>query len=61
MTNFFIDFFFTDKVLRKLQMSLPRWSLGIIYKSFITPHLDYTDIIFDQAFNKSFYDNLESV
>ena len=42
-------------------MSLPRWSLGIIYKSFITPHPDYIDIIFDQAFNKSFYDNLESI
>ena len=25
------------------------------------PHLDYGDIIFDQAFNKSFHDNLESI
>ena len=25
------------------------------------PQLDYGDIIFDQAFNKSFHDNLESI
>ena len=29
--------------------------------SFIRPHLNYGDIIFDQAFNKSFHDNLESI
>ena len=48
-------------LLRKLQMILPRRSLVTIYKSFIRPHLDYGDIIFDQAFNKSFHDNLESI
>ena len=55
--------YITNKVglLRKLQLILPRRSLVIIYKSFIRPHLDYEDIIFDQAFNKSFYDNLESI
>ena len=41
-------------LLRKLQTILPRRSLVIIYKSFIRAHLDYGDIIFDQAFNKSF-------
>ena len=48
-------------LLCKLQMILPRRSLVTIYKSFIRPHLDYGDIIFDQAFNKSFHDNLESI
>ena len=48
-------------LLRKLQMILPKLTLVTIYKSFIRPHLDYGDIIFDQAFNKSFHDNLESI
>ena len=48
-------------LLRKLQLILPRRSLVTIYKSFIRPHLDYRDIIFDQAFNKSFHDNLELI
>ena len=48
-------------LLRKLQMILSRRSLVAIYKSFIRPHLDYGDIIFDQAFNKSFHNNLESI
>ena len=48
-------------LLRKLQMILPSWSLVTIYKSFIRLHLDYGHIIFDQAFNKSFHDNLESI
>ena len=32
-----------------------------IYKSFIRPHLDYGDIIFDQAFNDSFHSKMESI
>ena len=32
-----------------------------MYKSFIRPHLDYGDIIFDQAYNKSFHDFLELI
>ena len=47
--------------LHKLLMILPRQSLVIKNKSFIRSHLDYSDIIFDQAFNKSFHDNLESI
>ena len=42
-------------------MILPRRSLVTIYKSFIKPHLDYGDIVYDQAFNKSFRDNLEPI
>ena len=48
-------------LLRKLQMILPRRSLVTIYKSFIRPHLEYGDIIFDQAFDNSFYDKSESI
>ena len=48
-------------LLRKLQLILPRRSLVTIYKSLIRPHLDYGGIIFDQAFNKSFHDNLELI
>ena len=35
-------------------------SLVPIHKSFIGPHLDYGDIIFDQVYNKSFHENLAS-
>ena len=40
-------------LLRKLQNTLPRPSLLTIYKSFIRPHLDYSDIIYDQAHDAS--------
>ena len=46
---------------RKFQQSLPRQPLITIYKSFIRPHLDYGDIVYDRAFNESFHKNLESV
>ena len=32
-----------------------------IYKSFLRPHLDYGDVIYDRAFNESFQNKLESV
>ena len=48
-------------LLRKLHNTLPRLSLLTIYKSFIRPHLDYGDIIYDQAYNVSFYQKLESI
>ena len=37
----------TIGLLRKLQDTLPRTSLITIFKSFIRPHLDYGDIIYD--------------
>ena len=43
-------------LLRKLQIISPRRSLVTKYKSFIRPHLDHCDIIFDQVINKSFHD-----
>ena len=51
----------TIGLLRKFQQVLPRPSLITIYKAFIRPHLDYGDVIFDQAFNNSFHQRLESV
>ena len=33
----------------------------IIYKSFLRPHFDYGDVIYDRAFNESFQNKLESV
>ena len=41
----------TIGIIRKLQNVLPRSALITIYKSFIRPHLDYGDIIYDKAFN----------
>ena len=43
------------KLLRKLQDTLPSTSLITIFKSFIRPHLDYGDIIYDRAYNTSFH------
>ena len=47
--------------LRKLQDTLPRTSLITIFRSFIRPHLDYGDIIYDRACNTSFHQNIESI
>ena len=51
----------TISLLRKLQNNLPRAPLIAIYKSFIRPHLDYGDILYDQTFNNSFHERLESI
>ena len=40
---------------------LPRHSLLTIYKSFIRPHLDYGNIIYDQPNNQAFSNKLEAV
>ena len=40
---------------------LPRAALITIYKAFIRPHLDYGDILYDQAYNMSFHQKLESI
>ena len=44
-------------IIRKLHYVLPRHSLLTIYKSFIRPHLDYGDIIYDQSNNQAFSSN----
>ena len=48
-------------LIRKLQPVIPRAALLTIYKSFLRPHLDYGDVIYDRAFNESFQNKLESV
>ena len=50
----------TIGLLRKLRNILPRLPLLTIYKSFIRPHLDYGDIIYEQAY-VSFHQKLESI
>ena len=47
-------------IIKKLQHTLPRQALLTIYKSFVRPHLDYGDIIYDQPNNESFNQKLES-
>ena len=47
-------------IIEKLQNRLPRQALLTIYKSFVTPHLDYQDIIYDQPNNESFCQKLDS-
>ena len=51
----------TISLLRKLQNKLPRGPLVTIYKSFVRPHLDYGNILYDQAFNNSFHEQIESI
>ena len=51
----------TIGLLRKFQNFLPRKSSLTIYKSFIRPHLDYGGIIYDQSYNTSFHQRLESL
>ena len=51
----------TISLLRKLQNNLPRAPFLTIYKSFVRLHLDYGDILYDQAFNNCFDERLESI
>ena len=51
----------TIGLLRKLHNFLPRTALITINKAFIRPHLDYGDILYDQAYNMSFHQKLESI
>ena len=48
-------------LISKLQPIILRAALLTIYKSFLRPHLDYGDVIYDRAFNESFQNKLESV
>ena len=51
----------TIGMLHKLQIILPREPPLTIYKSFFRPHLDYGDVIYDQHYNNSFQQKLESI
>ena len=48
-------------LLRKLQNILLRSALLTIYKCFVGSHLDYGNIIYDQAFSDSFHQKVESL
>ena len=48
-------------VIKKLSNTLSRDALLTIYKSFVRPHLDCDNIIYDQPQNESFCNKLESV
>ena len=49
----------TIGLLRKINNTLPRQALITIYKAFVRPHLDYVNILYDQAHNASFHQKLE--
>ena len=51
----------TIGLLRNLQNILPRGPLLTIYKSFVRPHLDYGDVLYDQHYNNSFHEKLDSI
>ena len=44
----------TISLIRKFQPVVPRLSSLIIHKTFVRPHRDYGDIIYDQTYNASF-------
>ena len=47
-------------VIHKLNKT-PPWDSLMIYKSFLRPHLDYGDIIYDQLNNESFTQKIERI
>ena len=48
-------------LIRRLSINLPRNALLTIYKSFVRPHLDYGDILYDKPNNENFQNKLEKV
>ena len=46
-------------VLRKLNIVLLRIALVTIFKTFVQPYLDYSDVLYDQTFNGTFQNKLE--
>ena len=48
-------------IIKRLSLILPRNSLLTIYKYFIRPHLDYSDVIYDQPNNESFCTKIERI
>ena len=48
-------------LIKLLRCYLPRKALFDIYKSFVRPHLDYGDVIYDQPNNDLFCQRIESV
>ena len=48
-------------LIRRLSVNLPWNSLLTIFKSFIRPHLDYGDILYDKPNNENFQNKIEEV
>ena len=48
-------------LLTKLRHSIPRKPLLSIYKTFLRPHLDHCDVIYEKPHNEKFTDTLESI
>ena len=48
-------------LIRRLSVNLPQNALLTIYKSFIRPHLDYGDILYDKPNNENFQNKIEKV
>ena len=48
-------------IIHKLAHLLPRESFITIYKSFVRPHTDHSDIIYDQPNNEHFCNMIERV
>ena len=48
-------------LIRRLSVNLPRNTLLTIYKSFVRPHLDYGDILYDKPSNNNFQNKMEKV
>ena len=51
----------TMGLIHKFQSILPQFSLFTIFKTFIRPHLDYGDMIYDQTYKVSFHRKLGSI
>ena len=47
--------------IKRLFYDLPRKSLLSMYKLSVRPHLDYADVVYDQPYNSSFCQKLESI
>ena len=50
-----------EELLNKLHNILPRSALLTIYKGFVRPHLDYGNIIYNQAYNAIFHQKFELI
>ena len=48
-------------VIKRLSKMLPRHSVLTVCKSFVRPHLNYGDILYDQPNNKSFCQKIQTV
>ena len=48
-------------LIKRLYHYLPRKSLLTIYRSYVRPHLDYCDVIYDQPHNVTFSNKIETI